>query len=220
MIRKWWDIVSCRDLTWALSKKTPEKTKEMLEFLHEFMEFICSIKFQENQKSLHLVQKGILLSTKAALELCAEFLPELKLNEFFTCGRCLLGDCIENHHFVLRSFNMNPTAKQCKTYQKATTTTQILKKVSRHHNYEEDTSTDVLIEFSNLRKVQNEEELEGNAEFLEFSSMCIESGFDPRDFHDDHHDFSEKNSVTNYIAYCLRKTVDKSKYKILSLIHI
>jgi hypothetical protein len=227
LLAHWFDIVACRDLSHAFDKRYPEQRAELIEFIKEFMEYIAEVLYYKNQKSINTVQKGTLATCKTCLWCQHEILAG-NLTEFFCAGRCCLCDCVENHHFRIRDFgNKHPTPRQCIMYTKATMVTQILKKPGKGHNYQEDSSTETLIEFSNWKicvdEIMEAEEAEANdaaSDVVEYQKMCIENNFDPRDFHESDDNYSTANSLSNFIGYCLLKVKERTKCKICPKIFI
>jgi hypothetical protein len=67
MVAKWFNILKCRTDELAFSLRNPEKYKEMIDFLEEFMEFFATLKITTDQWYWMQVQQGVILTTKTIL---------------------------------------------------------------------------------------------------------------------------------------------------------
>lgn len=131
---KWFQILSCRTLTWALSKHDPEKYKETREFLEGLIELIRNLRFG-SKGEWKPYQKGLIITTQSFLDV-TEFLLEKRKYKFVIAGR-FTQDCIENLFSVLRMKNCVLNALQFKNNLKLITISHYMRRVATS-NYDED----------------------------------------------------------------------------------
>jgi hypothetical protein len=197
MVAKWFNILKCRTDELAFSLRNPEKYKEMIDFLEEFMEFFATLKITTDQWYWMQVQQGVILTTKTIL-----WLQHFLLNEggltYFRPGTTL-ADCLESFHGVVRDVNPVPDCKEYMQIIKGICLGQLLnKKRKRGRSYELDDAKDYLTHLENVKKLDQE----NDPESMEDNIVFIESNFEPGDF-------CETVALTYFGGYILFKVLKK-----------
>ena len=156
---RWWRIISCRNLTFALSLKNPKVFKDTINFLKEFIELVTNLLFGRTG-AWKPFQTGIIISTQSLIELTYELLSENY--EFVIPGR-FSQDCLENLFSSLRIRNPVMNALQFKNNLKLVCVAMYLK-TSRGSSYEEDDRNfllDFMQSINEKKKEKKNIELEG-----------------------------------------------------------
>ena len=151
MIGKWYNLVTSRRKSFALSKKDIRRFEDEMSFLDEVMNLINGTKFSASQKSRNFVQKGFTLSIMSMKDIAIYLLDE-KGYEFVMCGR-FTGDCIENLFSIIRRKDKAPTALQFTNILEVLTFIGQLRP-SKYGSYEEDEQSCWVTEISEFMKTR------------------------------------------------------------------
>jgi hypothetical protein len=110
-VRHWFDLVNCRKLSNALSRKNIDKYNEAISFLEKVVELFKSITVgpEGNWKP---VQTGVIMATTTVLQLQKDILDSGGI-EYFMTSR-LSQDALENTFSIVRLKDALPTPKQVK----------------------------------------------------------------------------------------------------------
>ena len=153
MLSRWWRIVSCRNLSLALSKKNPQVYKETVDFLKEFIELISGLSISANGHWKPF-QTGLIISTQSLIELAAELLNE---NYDFVIPGRFSQDCLENLFSALRVKNMVMNALQFKNNLKLISVALYMRTPSGSSYNEDDRN--YLLDFLTNLKVKKKEKI-------------------------------------------------------------
>lgn len=133
-VNKWFDLMSCRNITMALSKFNVEQYEAATKFLNSFIELFKNLQIGE-KSCWKPVQTGVIMSTSSVLHLSEHLLSTSKL-DFLMTSR-LTQDCLENLFSCVRLKNPVPTPREFKYALKVISVAQYLKPAKRS-SYQED----------------------------------------------------------------------------------
>lgn len=111
LIDKWFNLMTSRHPTLALSKLSIENYNQTISFLRDFMAVIPEM-FVGVKKIWKPSQTGALLSTQSVMDLQDVFLN--KKNFTFLLTSRFTQDCLENLYSAVRAKQIQPTAQQFK----------------------------------------------------------------------------------------------------------
>lgn len=161
-VRKWFDLMTSRHVSLALSLKNQEAYTTAINFLSEFKGIIRDIKIGE-KGHWKPVQTGIILSTTSILEiqerLLNEGLPFLLTSRFSQ-------DKLENFFSCIRQRNSTPTAYEFKKFLKIVTIAQYMHE-GKGSNYQQDEAR-YLADFLSVKKELRETDSSHDEEDSEF----------------------------------------------------
>lgn len=158
ILRKWFDIMSSRHFSLAISEKNIEKYNETMCFLKDVVDIFYNIHMGKEDGRWAPFQSGVIISTLSAMEI-AEYLIVEKKFDYVMLGR-FTQDCLENFFSVVRSNQSKPNAIQFKFNLKLITITQFLT-TPTNGNYEND-DRDYAINFMNIIRENSSNELNEN----------------------------------------------------------
>jgi hypothetical protein len=141
----WFELVSSRHPSTALSKHNPTKYMEAISFLEAIIELFKDIKIGKGFKP---VQKGIIITTQGIIAIQFELLNEYGFRWVLTAR--FSQDSLENLFSMIRSKNPVPTPKEFKYNLRAICIAQYLKE-HKNSNYTFD-DRDCLAEFLDRKK--------------------------------------------------------------------
>jgi hypothetical protein len=141
----WFELVSSRHPSTALSKHNPTKYMEAISFLEAIIELFKDIKIGKGFKP---VQKGIIITTQGIIAIQFELLNEYGFRWVLTAR--FSQDSLENLFSMIRSKNPVPTPKEFKYNLRAICIAQYLKE-HKNSNYTFD-NRDCLAEFLDRKK--------------------------------------------------------------------
>jgi len=133
-VRHWFDLMTNRKMSLALSKCDTEKYKEAINFLNEVIVLFRDLSVG-NKNQWKPFQAAVILSTKSIIDLVEQLINDCDF-QFLLTSR-LTQDCIENFFSVIRKRNVVPNAVQFKNNLKLISISQYMKSVE-NSNYEED----------------------------------------------------------------------------------
>ena len=142
------------------------------------------------------------MTTKSILEIQQSLLDDVEGFDYFRAG-CLLADCLESFHGVVRDVNPHPDIKQYMDIVKGTSMGQIIRdKAKEGSAYEIDDAREYLTYLENVKKINAEK----NDALKEDDLIFYDGDFDP-EFD------SEKLATTHHAGYLLYKTIKKKPNK-------
>ena len=195
IVGRWFDICSSRQRGISFDKKSPTRAKSLSDHLELFMEYFGTMAIKENQKTLYVVQKGVIASTKSILWLKDKLLAQDDV-QFYLPGR-VLGDSVENYHSLMRQMGPGAATLEYKRFAKSLGVCHCLKKKKvKGSSYDLDVTDEWLADLESLKKMQRESNSDELKDIEHFKSI----DFNPMDF-------SEMAALANLAGYILYHTI-------------
>lgn len=204
MVYRWFELMTSRSPTLALSMMNPEKYKETLQFLEDMITIFLSLRFGTNEAaSWKPIQTGLIMATRTILQLQKFFLVEK--NYHFLLTSRFSQDCLENLFSLVRLRIPLPSPLQFKRHLKLITVAQYIRSTSSSSYSEDDRQ--FLGDFfdqetrKNLEaEKESEKENEEICQLMPLINQCNVTI-----------DKSEQNSLYNLSGYIMHKVSSHDK---------